>query len=82
MEEGSRKLKMYILFNGNNSWKVARWQLKFVTVKDYYLQVLFESLFCSAKILNVAMVRNFRLVLGQMLNHTVYNPLVLYTVVS
>jgi hypothetical protein len=70
MVEGSRKFKMYILFNGNNSWKIARWKLKFGIVKDNYLQVLFES-FCSAKNLNVAMVRNCRLVLGQKLNHTV-----------
>jgi hypothetical protein len=34
------------------------------------LQVSFESLFCLTKFLNVAMVRNFEVMLGQSLKRT------------
>jgi hypothetical protein len=36
-----------------------------------YLQVLFELLLYLTKLLNVAMVRNIEVILGQMLHHSV-----------
>jgi hypothetical protein len=48
---------------GKRSWK--------------YVQVLFELLFCLTKFLNVAMVRNFEVVLGQTLKHSVQNSVIL-----
>jgi hypothetical protein len=38
-----------------------------------YLQVLFELLFCLTKILNMAMAQNFKVMLEQMLNHSVWH---------
>jgi hypothetical protein len=36
-----------------------------------YIQVLFESLFYLTKLLNMFMVQNFEVMLGQTLNHSV-----------
>jgi hypothetical protein len=36
-----------------------------------YLQVLFVSFYCLVKLLNVAMVQNIEVILGQMMNYSV-----------
>jgi hypothetical protein len=41
------------------------------------LRVLFESLFSLTKFLNVAMVPNVEVMLGQTLNHSVRNSVIL-----
>jgi hypothetical protein len=38
--------------------------------------VSFESLFSLTKLLNMAMVQNFEVMLGQTLNHSVYNSVI------
>jgi hypothetical protein len=66
--EGSRKLRIHILFNGDKSWTVAHRQIKFGTAKDdrhSFTWVLLESLFHLTKILNMAMVKNNDVILGQ-----------------
>jgi hypothetical protein len=47
-----------------------------------YIQVLFESLFCFIKLLHIVMVQNFEVMLGQTLNHSVLNSVVLCNVLS
>jgi hypothetical protein len=42
-----------------------------------HIQVLFESLFWLIKLLSSAMVRNFVVMLGQTVNHCVYNSVIL-----
>jgi hypothetical protein len=56
--------------------------MKFGTVSITYLQLLFELLFCFSKFLNVAMMRNFEVMLGQTLNHRVQNSVILRNVVA
>jgi hypothetical protein len=60
-------VKVHILFYGDNSWTVVVSQMKFGIVEDHghtYLQVLFYSLFCLNKLLNMAMMQNFEVMLG------------------
>jgi hypothetical protein len=47
-----------------------------------YLQVVFESLCCLTKFLNMAFVWHFEVMLAQMLNHSVYNSQILSSVIS
>jgi hypothetical protein len=56
-ESGGRlKFKIHVLSYGDNSWTVALIVIQLTpgaeTIMD--IQVLFESLFCSTKILNMA----------------------------
>jgi hypothetical protein len=61
------------VFNGDNSRTIALRQIKFGQVEKswMYQQVLFELLFCLTTLLSMAMVKNFEVVLRQMLNHCV-----------
>jgi hypothetical protein len=46
-----------------------------------YLQVLFESLFSSTEVLNMAVFQNYEVMLGQMLNYFVKNSVILCSVI-
>jgi hypothetical protein len=46
-----------------------------------YLEVLFESFYLT-KLLNMAVVRNIEVILGQTLNHSVQSSVLLCSVVS
>jgi hypothetical protein len=73
-EHGGRFIfKIHILFHGDNSWIVALKtnEVWFSERSWTCLQVLFESLFSSTKILNMAIVRNYEIILGQSLNHCI-----------
>jgi hypothetical protein len=63
---------------------VALRQMKFCTLQDHrhtYLQVLFDLLFSLAELLNMAVFRNYEVVLGQTLNFFVYNSVILCGVI-
>jgi hypothetical protein len=65
-ERGGRfKVKVHILFCGNNSWTVAVSQMKYGIAEDhghtykfYFIHYFFN------KLLNMTMVRNFEVMLG------------------
>jgi hypothetical protein len=57
---GRLNVRIHSLFCGDNSWTVALRQMNWSWT---YLQVLFESLFCLTQFLNMAMVRNFEVML-------------------
>jgi hypothetical protein len=65
-ERGCRlKVKVHILFYGDNSRTIAVENEVWYSRRSWtYLQVLFYSLFCLNKLLNMAMVRNFEVMLG------------------
>jgi hypothetical protein len=73
-ERGGRlNVKIYVLNYGDNWWTVALVrQMKFGTKKDHGIMdiptTLFESLFCLTKILNMATVRSYQVMLVQTLN--------------
>jgi hypothetical protein len=46
-----------------------------------YLQVLFESLFSLTELLNMTVVWNFAVMLGQTLKHFVWNSVILFNVI-
>jgi hypothetical protein len=46
------------------------------------MQVSFVSLFCSTQLLNMVMVRTFEVMLGEMLNHSEQNSVILKNVES
>jgi hypothetical protein len=53
-------------------------QVKFGAVKDYgYAYKFYLNNFVLTKLLNMAMVRNFEVMLGQKLNHSVQNSVIL-----
>jgi hypothetical protein len=61
----------------------VRTQMKFGTERIMHtLTSLFESLFCLTKLLNMATVRNSEAMLGQTLNHSVSNSLILCNLVN
>jgi hypothetical protein len=69
---GGWKLKIYISFYGSNSWAIALRQIKLGAVKDHghttsfiWIIIFFD------KALNMAMLRNFDVMLLQTLNYSV-----------
>jgi hypothetical protein len=67
------KVKIHILFYGDISWNVSFTvrQMEFGTVNKYRHTCFFWIIILFDEILNMAMVRNFEVVLGQTLNHSV-----------
>jgi hypothetical protein len=51
-------------------------------ISGTYPQILFESLFGMIKLLNTAMMRNFEVMLDQMLNHSEQNSVIECNVIS
>jgi hypothetical protein len=76
------KLKINILFCGDNSWSVALRQMKSRIVKDHgHTQKFYFNHFLT-KSLNVEKVQYFEVILEKTLNHSVKNPEILYSAVS
>jgi hypothetical protein len=79
------KVKIHILFYGENSLTVALRQIKFGIVKDYgHASKLFSALFSLMNVVNMAMVQSSEVMLAQMLNHCVqfYNFVQCHTFVN
>jgi hypothetical protein len=73
---------IHILYCGDNSRAVALTQVKFSTVKDHGRTYnIFESLFYFKKLVNMAIVENVEVMLGQALNFSVYNSVLMCNVI-
>jgi hypothetical protein len=74
MNLGGGEAKFYVLFYGDNSWTVAPEQTMFGAVKyqehrrtcKFYL-----NRYILRKLVNMMLVQNFQVMLGQTLNHSV-----------
>jgi hypothetical protein len=77
---GRLKIKIHILFYGDNSWTVTLRPMKFRAVKDISTSSIWIIVFFHKRLLNMAMVRNFEIMLRQTLNHSVWNSVILCNV--
>jgi hypothetical protein len=69
--EGQLKLETHISWRKLTNHCTKTDEVRFSKTSWTFHQVLFESLFCFAKLLNIAMMRHFEVMLGQTLNHSV-----------
>jgi hypothetical protein len=71
---GRLKVKIHILFYGDNPWTVEpnKWSLVKYMIIEIPTSVIW-TIICLTKLLSMAMVRNFEVMLWQALNHSVYN---------